>query len=211
MIDARFVPIAQWPGKQRNPRPSDFSAKYGDTLNLLERELRAIGAKKIIIQAYFRENQIRNDGWPYSSVNPSRPGVILTFESKKGTLNLPCDTFMVWHDNLRAIALSLEALRKVDRYGVTQNNEQYKGWAQLEAPAAGGMSNEAAARFVEARCGIGWPAILSDANIYRDAYKAAAMNCHPDRGGTHDLFVTLQQAKEILDRHHGITSQGARQ
>jgi hypothetical protein len=47
------------------------------------------------------------------------------------------DKFATWQDNLRAIALGLEALRKVDRYGITKNSEQYTGWKQLEAgPAA---------------------------------------------------------------------------
>ncbi len=209
MLEVRFRPLDKWPGKQRRPGPSPFSASHKTTFELLEHELRAIGAKNIVIQAYFGFDQIRNDGWPRSSANPSAPGVILSFESRKGSLNFPCDTFLDWRDNLRAIALSLEALRKVDRYGVTQSNEQYQGWKQLGAPA-GEMNAETAAMFIGGRSNVPFQEILKFALIYRDAYKEAAMNCHPDRGGSHDLFVTLQQAKEILDRHHGITGATAK-
>lgn len=43
------------------------------------------------------------------------------------------DTFVHWQDNLRAIALGMEALRKVARYGIVKGNEQYSGWKQLTA------------------------------------------------------------------------------
>lgn len=38
-----------------------------------------------------------------------------------------------WQINLRAIALGLEALRKLDRYGITSRGEQYTGWRAIEA------------------------------------------------------------------------------
>lgn len=45
------------------------------------------------------------------------------------------DTFTSWEDNLRAIVLGMEALRKVARYGIVKGNEQYTGWRQLTAKA----------------------------------------------------------------------------
>lgn len=44
---------------------------------------------------------------------------------RRGHLSYPCDTFTTLQDNLRVIALALEALRMVDRYGVTRRGEQY--------------------------------------------------------------------------------------
>src|SRR5690606_24676973 len=66
----------------------------------------------------------------------AHPGVILSFDSKVGHLSYPCDTFTSWQDNLRAVALALEALRKLDRYGVTKRGEQYRGFLAIEATAA---------------------------------------------------------------------------
>lgn len=134
MIDCRFVPVDAWPAKptptgQRKSAP--FRTAYTKTLRLLESELGHLDAKDILIQAYLQRGDIRNDGWPRSGARPSQPGIIVTFLSRGSTMSFPCDRFYEWEDNLRAVALSLQALRMVDRYGVTRNNEQYRGFAAL--------------------------------------------------------------------------------
>lgn len=54
MIDLRFRPIHQWPGKPNaRPKRAQFRAKYLDTLNRLEHELKLLGAREIIVQAGF--------------------------------------------------------------------------------------------------------------------------------------------------------------
>lgn len=134
MIDLRFVPLEKWPGNEtpeHKQREGSFRATYAKTLDLLEYELDKLGAKHIAVEAYFRRDQIRNDGWPLSKANPTKSGVILSFTGKAGEMSFPCDTYKTFDDNLRAIALALEALRAVDRYGVTRHAEQYKGWAKL--------------------------------------------------------------------------------
>lgn len=196
MIDARFVPIAEWPG---TPTPSyrqksaPFKAPYARTLDLLEKELGHLKAKDVLIQAYLRREDIRNDGWPRSNARPSNPGVVLTFEVQKGagriTMSFPCDNFTFWEDNLRAIAKSLEALRMVDRYGVTRNNEQYRGFTAL--PAADPNAARAAAIAFLASV-TGWPTsqVIND---NQGAYRLAAAALHPDKGGSHERFVELQR------------------
>lgn len=49
-------------------------------------------------------------------------------------LSYPCDSCDNWQHNVRSIALALQALRAVDRYGVTRRAEQYRGWGKLPAP-----------------------------------------------------------------------------
>ena len=68
-------------------------------------------------------------------------------------MSYPCDKYSNWQANLRAIALSLEALRAEDRYGVTRRAEQYKGWAKLLPPNAEFASDIEAAGFLS----IAWP------------------------------------------------------
>ena len=122
------------PEKPKRPERSRFKSGWDATLKLLDAELRHLNARSIVIQAYVDESQVRNDGMMYSRAVPTEPGVILSFESKHGSLSYPCDTYDRWQDNVRAIALALQALRSVDRYGVTRRAEQYTGWQQLPPP-----------------------------------------------------------------------------
>lgn len=207
-LDATFRPIDTWPGQPtRNRRRSTFKATWGSTLELLKKELRQLGAKELVIQVAMREDQIRLDGYPRANAYATHPGVILAFESKHGPLKYAVDTFTSWEDNIRAIALALEALRKVDRYGVTKRGEQYTGWRAL--PPEGGTSAtftaDAAAAFVAAACknGVTAAVLLRDPESVRKAYLAAAQRLHPDRGGSTREFQQLQIAKQVLDKHHG--------
>lgn len=214
MIDARFVPVESWPGKETSNyerKSAPFRASYASTLDLLEKELAALRAKDITIQAYFQRKDIRNDGWPRSSApKPSKPGVIVSFDVRKGAyingkwvetvteMSFPCDRFNSWEDNLRAIAKALEALRMVDRYGVTQSGEQYKGLARLAAPSTE-MGVIEAAMFIAGFSSIPKDHILNGA--LEQAYRRAAAVLHPDApGGSHEQFVRLQQAKAVLDK-----------
>ena len=212
MLNARFVPLENWPGKatpRQTRQTSSFRASYLKTLDLLEFELDKLHAKDILIQAFFTRDQLRNDSWPKTAAVPKDVGVILSFQSPKGPLSFPCDTFNTFDCNLRAIALALQALRAVDRYGVTQNAEQYKGWAQLPAPADQPFkSKDEAASFLATqaypeatdRAGFlahGINAVKSERDV---AYRLAARRLHPDsNGGSLELFVRLQAAMRLLE------------
>jgi hypothetical protein len=205
-MNARFVPVEVWPGKKTPPgarAESRFKAPWSRTLDDLDRELFHLDARDVLIQGYFRQSDIRNDGWPRSGVFPSEPGVILSFKTPKKdapNLSFPCDTYTRYTDNLRAIALSLEALRAVERYGVTRHSEQYKGWAKLP-PAPDKMSAHDAVVFISLNSGF---AGIGAAN-FKDAYRAAAKRLHPDNSetGNPHLFHLLTQAKEVLEAAYG--------
>lgn len=196
MIDARFVPVDIWPAAKTpsySRKESPFRATYAKTLDLLESELHHMRAKDILIQAYFERRDIRNDGWPRSSARPKEPGVIVTFTVKNGVMSFPCDRFNGWEDNLRAIALSLQALRQVDRYGVTRNSEQYRGFARLEAP---GIGIAAAIDFFSHVTGWGHEQVKTD---LQGAYRLAARALHPDQGGDHNSFIAMQNHWKALN------------
>jgi hypothetical protein len=202
MIDARFVPIEKWP-KEKTPShkrvKSPFEVKYGRMLDDLERELRHLSARDIVIQAYFRREDIRNDGWPRSSARPSEPGVVVSFLKRdKQEVAFPCDTFKNYESNLRAISLTLTALRAIDRYGVTQHAEQYKGWAKLP-PASDRMNVKDALAFIQLYTGIA----PTTAEALQDAYRAAARKLHPDVTGTDQQFILLGRAKQSIQDAYG--------
>lgn len=203
MIDARFVPVEDWPGEKlpaHKRKDVPFGVTYAKMLDDLERELRHLGARDIVIQAYFRRDDIRNDGWPRSSApKPSDSGVILSFTNReKQEISFPCDTYRSYEHNLRAISLTLTALRAINRYGVTRRNEQYKGWAKLP-PAPDKMSESAAIEFFNLHAGMK----PTDSDSLRTAYRAAARNLHPDTGTPSHQFILLGQAQTALKEARG--------
>jgi len=204
MIDARFVPLERWPGEKHSParrKRSPFEIKFARLLDDLERELKHLGAHDIVIQAYLKRDQIRNDGWPRSHEQPAEPGIILSFMNReKQEISFPCDTYLTWESNLRAISLTLTALRSIDRYGVSQHAEQYKGWARLPAAPAR-MSVHDALTFLLNQSSI-YP---KDPETLNQAFRAAARKLHPDNqitGNAHQ-FDLATRAKDALKEAYG--------
>jgi hypothetical protein len=186
----RFRPIVTWPGVPTPPgerRWSPFRASWDDTLALLDRELRMLGAREVVCQIDIRESDFRQDGQPRANAKAHGPGVILAFDSRYGPLQYATDVFHDWRENVRATALALEALRKVDRYGVTKRGEQYTGWKMLPAPSSGMTLEEARA-------------VIAQAVADHGSVRAALAAAHPDRTGGDAQFKRLTQARSIADR-----------
>lgn len=190
-----YRPIVMWPGElKRSRKRATFKATWGKTLMLLDAELRALRADNVVFQIAVREENIRLDGKLRPGVKAAHPGVILSFDSRFGPLSYPCDTFSEFDDNVRAIALALEALRKVQRYGVGLSGEQYTGWKAIGSAnnSNGKMTPEHAAAFIVAN-GDGHQGGMNE------AYRRAMRNLHPDRNsGDESHFKKLQEAKDVL-------------
>lgn len=196
-------PIGEWPaGFTRDRQVSKFSASLSDTLRLLDREIWHLVDTKAQqnsaeLLVAIPPGAFRIDGRPYANAKADHPGVIFSIDSRHGHLSYPCDTFTRWEDNLRAIALALEALRKVDRYGVTRHGEQYRGFLALEATAA-------PAGFATADDALSWlidytGLVNLDGSPLRPrvALREAQRKAHPDQGGDAATFqrVSLAEAK----------------
>lgn len=195
-------PIGDWPGElTRQRRVSNFSATFSDTLRILRREIYNLVDTKaqqdsaevlIAIPA----GAFRLDGRPYANAKAEHPGIIFSIDSRHGHLSYPCDTFTTWQDNLRAVALALEALRKVDRYGVTKRGQQYRGFLAIEATAvpAGFATVDSAIAFLATF----HPTIPGAATVPpRLLLRSAQRKAHPDHGGDDTTFqrVSLAEAK----------------
>ena len=206
----QFRPIHEWPGTRTASRKrSPFDVTWSRTLQDLDKELRHLGAEGLVIQAGVKETEIRLDGMMRSDARPSWPGVILSFESKHGPMSYPCDTYVDWQANVRAISLTLTALRAVARYGASQRNEQYKGWARLEAPKPNINHAQQAMNVIcnalgvgelnLSSLGLGRTAVAVEQQI-ADLYRRAIFMVHPDHGGDADSFRKVQEAKAVLDK-----------
>lgn len=171
-------------------------------MELLCYEVRQVAGRLPVIQLDLPESKIRRDGLPYADARPNSRRVIVCFGSKYGPLKYYSDTFDKWQDNVRAIALGLQALRAVDRYGITTRGEQYTGFKALPAPLAmPSMSMEDAAAFIADKAGsCSAHDIIADPAIRKAAYRRAAKRSHPDNGGAEADFKKLQEAIQIIGR-----------
>jgi hypothetical protein len=189
-------PIITWPGGQHSEHVrSNFSAPWSATLDLLDRELWMLAARDVVLQVAIDPQQFRIDGKPRASAKQLHPGVILTMTSKHGDLSYPCDTYATWRENLRAIALALEALRKVDRYGVTAHGEQYRGFLALEAASTATVFSDwqSAALWLDEE--FGDPTVSHSVAWLVGRGKRAT---HPDTGGDAARFDLVMKAESLL-------------
>ena len=214
-------PIREWPGELRAHGVRE-RAKFmrpgrraGDrwipqspmplsrTLVDLTRELEKLRAKDVELLVAIDPSRFTMAGKPYANAKADHPGVILSFDLPGvGTVSYPCDKYTRWEDNLRAIVLSLEALRLVDRHGVTRRGEQYRGFLALEATAApsGFATAESALDWLATLVGDQWPGGRipreNRAAVSR-VVRGAQRRTHPDHGGDAATFqrVSLAEAK----------------
>lgn len=193
-------PIDIWPGVHTKGRKrSPFRATWSQTVTAFSTELRAIRAKSIVLMLAIEERDLRLDGFPRARAEASHPGVILSFESKVGPLKICCDRFDHWQDNIRAIALGLGDLRRLDRYGITKRGEQYSGWKALPANAGSNETITDRHQAAEVLARFSTHATVQILNgLWKEAYREAVRRTHPDRGGDARSFTLVQQARAIM-------------
>lgn len=134
---------------------------------------------------------LRRDGLPLASATePQDPGVAVYFERRVGEAWVPfvvaCDTYERVKANLRAVGLTVEALRSIARHGATEMLEQaFTGFAALPpaTPADGPP----------------WWVVLgvpqhAPADEVREAYRRLALEHHPDHGGDAERMVQINRA-----------------
>lgn len=214
-------PIFQRLDEWRLPTPaaegSPFTTAWSDTEHLLAHEIDMVRGTNPIIRIVASERDIRQDGRLRADARPTHRGVVVEFtHPSAGQLTYSCARYVDrwhhtrrqdWHHNARAIALSLEALRRVDRYGVTDRGQQYEGFKAIGDGAAvteGSMTVEAAARYIAQHCGHDRSSeITGDPHFALGLYKEAARLNHPDLSGTDGrVFRRLTAARSVLLEDH---------
>lgn len=196
---------AVWPGKRTSyPKPAPFKTQWSKTLHLLGRELSHLGAKKVEIALDLPRGlmDLRQDGMLKADARPKHP-VIVSFIDRDGQRQAyPCDRFGWWQDNVYAIAIVLEDLRRAERYGV-QSSLIRAGFKALPASTAPALSTNAAAEVLAKRSTVSSGPIVESKTWAQLAYRDAAKRTHPDNGGSTDDFQLVQEAKRVLEAHHG--------
>lgn len=177
MMQVIFRPLPVWPHKPSQRRSSQFATPYPRTLAQLEREIGYLGGRDVTIGIGLEEFDIRQDGMPRANARPvGHPGVEVSFDTRDyGRQTYATDQFWDWRDNVRAVVLSLEALRAVERYGVSKGR-QYAGFALLTA----GPGLEEQGRLLVERFG---------------SIKEALRHTHPDTG---DADMTTREYQAVI-------------
>jgi hypothetical protein len=215
-----YRPMKKWPDDIKIERlRAPFKADYRSTVNLLDREVRMIRGIDAVVELALKDGAFNRDGIPYADATPEHPGIIVRIRkpvrNPRGQMDMvplyfPAARFTPYHANIRAVAIALEDLRRIDRYGVTQNSQQYLGFGKyLPSPThTGVLTLEAAARFVagvgatNGECASLASNIIDSAIVWRDAYRDATTKLHPDKNGDPEKWEMLQAAKTLLDDHH---------
>lgn len=191
-------------------RPNRFRSTYTDTLKLLNAELDHLNTTEAWLQVAVDAADLRRDGMLRAHVKARHPGVVLTAVTRNhGTLVYPCDRFEGrwsndppdWQINLRAIALGLRDLRRLEDYGIADRGQQYAGFRELgtgTAVAGEKMTPAQAASFLADAAE--WDTALDpdDKPQVQAAYRDAAKLHHPDAGGNHATMAYIVAARDYL-------------
>ncbi len=204
-------PLGAWDRPVTDGRSGSgrFRAPWQSTLDLLCREVEFLGGWLVVLQVDVEDGELRRDGMLRAHAKVKFPGVKVSFASRHGPLTYASDEYEPrwggdppgWQANVRAIALALEALRAVDRYGVTSRGEQYRGWTAITAmPANAAMNREDAAAFLTGggHTDLTRHQVLADPRLAETAFRHAVQIHHPDHGGDPDLFRRLTAARDLL-------------
>lgn len=204
-----------WP-PNRTPTPSSsrqngaaFRTPIGDTITELEEELGRIKATDAVVEIDMDMRELRRDGEPRAhATHRKTPGVVLHYVDRdKRAVTMPCDRYVSWKGNVRALMLTLRALRAVDRYGATAQGEQYRGWTALPSITTPTMSTEKAARTIVSFAGpkFSESRVLASAAECRTALQFAMAKTHPDKNTGDKLdFQLVGECKRIMQAHHGV-------
>jgi hypothetical protein len=202
-MDAQRYPLT-WPlGWRRTPGPTRQHAAFTQTLRptdgvgtvryakvglsqatqRLEDQLGRLGAKDALLSTNVA---LRMDGQPRGGQpEPLDVGVAVYFTFKGAPRCFACDRWTRVADNIVSIANHVDALRRIERYGVGTIEQAFAGYVGL--PAKGQTWKTT----------LGFPV---DATPTRDeideAFRDRARAAHPDRqGGSHDAMASLTRAR----------------
>ena len=184
------------------------SLTVGEEIQRVRDEVQRIpGAEGLVISTNL---PTRDDGLPKASAsaNGKDPGVAVYWAVRKRgravPYVMPCDTYDSIADNLHAIALSVEAMRGLDRWGAVKLEQAFSGFAALP-PGATSASTTQPWRDV---IGGYWPEREGELEgeellaLVKQRFRKAMEKAHPDKGGDPDLArrlnVAMQEAEAEL-------------
>lgn len=183
----------EWPvGQQRTaaPQRSRFENK---TITVCKKALvdevsRMAGTIAAIEMVLSTNIPLRQDGEfraDYTKKTITDKGVSVFFERNGKKLCFACDRWQTVEENIWAIVKSLENMRGLERWGVSEMSDRaFTGFAQIEAPKP-----------LDIWKVLGFINPIKNLQVIEAAYKHLSKRRHPDMpGGSHEAFTELQNA-----------------
>lgn len=189
LFDHMSTPTAhplQWPqGWPITPTYQRGTPKFRTTiesaLRELQTEVKMLGGTDLVLSS----------NYTLGVSNPKEPGVVAYFIYNKNRVAIPCDRWLRIENNVKAIALTINAMRGMERWGAKHMIEaMFTGFKQLPPSSK---------RDWWVVLGFGRPTGRPDASsdsAISDRYRSLAQQKHPDRGGSNADMVELNAAYE---------------
>lgn len=208
----------QWPGGWKRTQPrhrlrSRFGFRGSGQVSFANArrdvllELERLGAANVVITS---DLPTRGDGLPYANGRADDAGIAVWFVLRKQERVFACDKWRSHAENLLAIALSIEAMRGLERWGAGDVvTRAFSGFAAL--PAGGDTSVEQEPALVVRS----WQEVfevgalvdvVSQADllaIVKARHRDKIKQCHPDLGGDAQIAIELNAALSEAERELG--------
>jgi hypothetical protein len=163
-------------------RESSRQLTIAEAIDRLAAEIQRLGGREEILSTNV---PVSLKGLPYSQARePNDTGVALYFTWGGKPLCFACDKWDRVADNIAAIAQHIDALRRIDRYGVGRVEQAFAGYAALP-PSADDW------RVI---LGVGEYATIEQVDA---AFLEKAKSVHPDTGGSHEEMARLTAARDL--------------
>lgn len=174
----------QWPAgwpRAKSRRSAAFKVDFDKAVSELGWEIERLGGRYPVLSTNIEltlDGRMRRD-----RSAPADPGVAVYFELKGKQQVFACDTFYAVKDNIRAIGLTIEAFRAIERHGASAMLERaLSAFEALPAPKTCwdilGLVPGSSRRAIE------------------ESFKLLALKHHPDRGGSNAKMAELNKARD---------------
>jgi len=183
---------AGWPKTDASRRETArFNTTLPAALANLQKQIKLMGGKNLILSS----------NYTLGSANPKEPGVVAYFDwcaephkypQQFLSMAIPCDRWLRIEHNVQAIALTVEAMRGMERWGAKHMiKAMFTGFKALPA----------------AKSSDWWVVLDVDRNAQvdhiKERYRSLVKQFHPDNGGSTDDFRRVQTAYEQFEREAG--------
>ena len=169
-------------GQPMTTRYAARQLSVADAIKRLSGELGRLGASNEVLSTNVA---VRLDGLPRSGQpEPTDPGAAVYFRLQGKPRCLACDRWSRVADNIAAIAQHIDALRRIERYGVGTMEQAFAGYAALPASAE------------DWSIVLGVSTSASKDDIVSAHRKLAAVH-HPDKGGRPEDMARINAARDL--------------
>jgi hypothetical protein len=170
-----------WPRTEAPRREnSKFDQRLETALANLRHQIELMGGKQVVLSS----------NCTLGMDNPADPGVVAYFQIENQAMAIPCDRWRRVRDNIHAIALTVEAMRGMERWGAKHMiTAMFSGFKALPQKASG--------LDFYAVLGLDRGIPLTE-KVVSDAFRRKAMTAHPDKPtGSAEKWAGLREAHDM--------------